>query len=138
MPGDDVPLRDYIEHIYRELYTEMDRRYMTADKAIDAAALAMKERLDGMNEFRSAIGDTVSRTVTRDSFDAQVRESEARATRMEIRLERIEVVSQEEVTQRALAQGKLSTRLVALGIAVSAFMVIMQVIIGLLLAHHVL
>lgn len=138
MPDDSLPLHDYVEHIYGELQGEMDRRYSTQEKAVAAATTALDKRLDGMNEFRLSLADILGRTVTRDVFDNHLHSSEARFGSVETRLAAIEITAREGARLQASAQAKVSTRLVALGIAISVVVVVAQILISVLITHHVL
>lgn len=51
---------------------EIDRRVGALKEAADTATAELKQRLEGMNEFRAALSDTVSRTVTREAFEAAI------------------------------------------------------------------
>jgi hypothetical protein len=132
--NDTLSLRDYVEHIYTELQSEIDRRYTAQEKAIEITAGTLKERLEGMNEFRSAISDTIANSVNRDAFDVQVRATEARFSGAEIRLERIETATREQVAVQSATQSRNALRVTIIGVIV----VVAQIIIALLLSHHVI
>ena len=69
--GESIPLRDYLKHVYDELQGEIDRRFLTQERATDLAAEALTARLEGMNEFRAAMSDQANKMLPLNVYDVQ-------------------------------------------------------------------
>ena len=89
MRRSDVPIGRYVDERFRSAEREMAFRWQVTEDEIDrriravqdtatATARALESRLDGMNEFRSAMADQFARAVTREMFDAATESQTAR------------------------------------------------------------
>lgn len=102
-PVETVSLRDYVDIQFRLMQEEIDRRFIAELRAIEAAAVAMERRLDGMNEFRGQLSDTISRFESREYAESQ----------REALRERIEKVESEQ----SKARGRISAYAVIVAVA---------------------
>lgn len=112
---DDIPLRDYVDHIYAELQGEMDRRYAALDV-----------RLESMNEFRRSLSDQAAQHVTRHEIAAMLETVDAAIARNTDRLADLEVrviTATEIVNRRRLDIGSILQFLSVLA-AVAAVLVV--------------
>jgi hypothetical protein len=98
-----VTLRDYVDVQLRLLQEEIDRRFVSELRAVEAASTALERRLDGMNEFRAQLGDAMARFEARDYAEAQ------RAA-LGDRLDKVEA-------EQAKARGRISAYAVIVGLA---------------------
>lgn len=129
---DDVPIRDYVDHIYHELQSEIDRRVTAQEAAIDQAARDLSRRLDGMNEFRQAIDDLMTTRVSRELFDEHLTSAETRMRALEIHLSEIRVTAEAGQDFRRSEQGKLQRRVLVIGLCVSGTGVIIAIVSAIL------
>lgn len=123
-----VPLRDYVDHIYAELQTEMDRRVVSVQATAIASDAAIEKRLDGMDALRAVLNDTAGRMTPRDTFDAHVATTGALFSAIEARLTSLESSARTTTSARQDYRSALGTRLVALGVAVSVVVVVVNII----------
>jgi hypothetical protein len=76
---DAVSLRDYFERVLKE----HERMHAQLAEGISVARAAQDRRLDAMNEFRAALSDTANRSVSREVFDAHMKEHSNRLAALE-------------------------------------------------------
>jgi hypothetical protein len=75
--GDDcedsrVTLRMFVERILAETDRRYQQRFESQERALEQARMASEKRLDGMNEFRSALTDASSKYITRSEAYAMI------------------------------------------------------------------
>jgi hypothetical protein len=144
-----VPLRAYVEHVYRELaasiaetrrelQTELDRRLTEQKEAARDLAASLNARLLVMNEFRSAMADLSASKVSRDLFDAEAKAQDKRMRTLENRLTLIETADQVQVrrrdNERSEFQGRqtsLQSRVLIIGVVIALVTVVVTVLIAL-------
>ena len=143
MSDDDVPIRVYIDHIQRELQTEIDRRLLAIQEQTEHTAAELKMRLDGMNEFRGAMGDITATKVSTETFAAHVQGMDLRTKLMEDRLARIETAAEVELrkrederAQQASEQSSVQQKVVILGVVLGFLTIAVNVVIAVVVHVH--
>ena len=70
--ADGVSLRDHIDTRLAAMHEYNEARLMAMEKATDTATTQLNNRLEGMNEFRSALKDQTAQMVTRSEMVTQM------------------------------------------------------------------
>jgi len=70
--ADGVSLRDHIDTRLAAMHEYNEARLMAMEKATDTATTQLNNRLEGMNEFRSALKDQTAQMVTRSELVTQL------------------------------------------------------------------
>ena len=70
--ADGVSLRDHIDTRLAAMHEYNEARLMAMEKATDTATTQLNNRLEGMNEFRSALKDQTAQMVTRSELVIQL------------------------------------------------------------------
>lgn len=65
----DVALKEYLERLIIEADRRYEQRFLAVDVSTRKSEQALKERLDGMNEFREALKDQANRMATREELE---------------------------------------------------------------------
>jgi hypothetical protein len=73
----------YVDVRFTLLQAEVDRRFVTELRALDAAAVAMDRRLGGMSEFQAQLTDVIARLESREYADARRAELLGRVEKLE-------------------------------------------------------
>ena len=128
-----MPLRDYVDHIYAELQSEMDRRVHSVEAAASAAAVSITQRLDGMNELRGAMSDMSGKMTARDAFDTHVAYDAAQFSSMDGRVTALEAAARTEAALRGDTRQAAGTRLAYASVAIAALAIVVTVIVNLYL-----
>jgi hypothetical protein len=133
---DDIPLRDYVEHIYKELQAEMDRRFAEQMNAAGKVASDLSVRLGIMNEFRGTVNDVIQTKVSRDMYDSFVVSSDGRIRRVEDRVAEIESANKTDAKTREEERASVQQRVVVLGLILAALTIVINVAIQLVEHIH--
>lgn len=62
---------DYVEKAIEKQETNLDRRFIQADKEVKLAADALGARMDHLNGFRQTLTDQNSTFITREAYEAK-------------------------------------------------------------------
>jgi hypothetical protein len=135
-PADGVSFREYIDHIYRELQGEMDRRFSEQRAQVSQTAADLAVRLGGMNEFRDAMGDIAGTKVGRDLFDQHAVSVDLRLRAIEDRLSVIETGARTEKEIRRKDQAVVQQRMLIIGAVISVVVIVTEVIIAVIQHIH--
>lgn len=98
-----VSLRRHLDMRLDMLQAEIDRRFVSELRALEAATAATDHRLNVLDEFRAQLAELTSRYETVDTADTRHKEI----------LDRLEKVE----TEQARARGRISAYAVIVGVA---------------------
>ncbi|HEX6827214.1 MAG TPA: hypothetical protein VF077_12925 [Nitrospiraceae bacterium] len=80
----EVPLKEHLEKQIGALDRYVDERIASMKSAIDVAEEKLGHRLEGMNEFRSALKDQASRLAAKEEVDYKLSAIEGRIKDLEL------------------------------------------------------
>jgi len=69
-----VSWRTYVDALVAALQSEINRRVESIQRETETARLSMEKRLDGMNEFRTALKDQAHDFITRKEYDVSCKD----------------------------------------------------------------
>jgi len=62
---DQVPLREHVDAILKQMDLRYQQRFEAQERAIDENQTTNNDRLKGMNEFRGTVQDVIGKCITR-------------------------------------------------------------------------
>ena len=86
----EVSLKEYIESRMDEREKVHVAQLETSERSLELAASALREKLEGMNQFRHQIDNERALYVRRDGLDALVKMHNTDIERLTTRLEKLE------------------------------------------------